>query len=251
MRMHRWTPANRLRLPAALATLLTLPLLACGGGGDGGGDGVTPPQNSAPSASIAAPDDEDNFDEGMEITFQGSGSDDEDGALTGGSLAWESDVDGEIGTGETVSTSGLSQGHHIVTLTATDSEGASATEQIGVRVRPPGENITVDLTIGDNFFEDLQGRQNEDAFVKIRLGDRVRWTYGSNGGATHTVDSGAGPSGDDGSGVPSGGSAMSSGTLSPGDSFTFTPDAEGLWTYFCMVHPSIMFDASFEVLPAP
>lgn len=236
----------RTTLATATAGLTALFVLACGGDGDGG-NGMTPPQNTAPSASISGPDDEANFDEGASITFTGSATDTEDGALTGSSLVWESDVDGQIGTGESVSASDLSVGHHIVTLTATDSEGATATAQRGVRVRTPNQAITVDLSIGDNFFEDLQGRQNEESFVQIRLGDQLRWT--NNGNNPHTVTSGeqsdcSSPTG----GAPQGGTRMNSGTVSSGGTFTYQPDAEGVWTYCCEIHPNVMVEATFEVV---
>lgn len=231
---------------AIVGLLLALLWAGCGGGGDGG----TGPSNSPPEASIEAPVDEANFDEGVTIGFQGSATDPEDGDLRGSALVWESDLDGQLGTGESASTAGLSVGHHVVTLAATDSDGAEDTDQIGVRVRPPGESITVDLTIGDNFFEDLQGRRNENAFVRIRLGDTVRWTYGASGAVTHTVDSGEGTGGTDGDGVPAGASSsMASPNLRPGDSYSFTPDAEGTWTYYCDFHPSQMFDSVIEVEP--
>lgn len=236
-------PHSTLATPTAGLTALLV--LACGGG-DGGG-GVTQPQNEAPSASISGPEDEANFDDGTSVTFTGSADDPEDGALTGSSLVWESDVDGEIGTGESVSTSGLSVGHHIVTLTATDSEGASATQQIGVRVRPPNQAITVDLSIGDNFFEDLQGRQNEEAYVRVRVGDTVHWT--NDGAVSHTVTSGEGSGGNDGDGVPPGASSgMNSGNISPGGDFQFQFGTEGIWTYYCEIHPGVMIEATVEVV---
>lgn len=234
---------------AALAGLL-LAVVWTGCGGGGGGGGGTGPSNTPPTASIDSPVDEANVDEGVTIDFQGSASDSEDGSLSGSALVWESDLDGQIGTGATVSTSGLSQGHHVVTLTATDSEGATDSDQIGVRVRPPGQSITVDLTIGDNFFEDLQGRRNEDAFVRVRLGDTVRWTYGQGGAVTHNVVSGEGTNGTDGDGVPAGASSsIGSPNLRGGDSYSFTPDAEGTWTYYCDFHPTEMFDSVIEVEP--
>lgn len=239
----------RSRATSVLVSISFLAIVACGGGGDGGGGdgggGMTDP-NTSPSASIDGPEDEANVDEGVEITFQGSASDPEDGDLTGGSLVWESDRDGEIGTGATVGTSDLSQGHHTVTLTATDSEGASATQQVGVLVRPAGESINVDVPIGDNFFEDLQGRRNEEAFVRIRLGDDVTWT--NNGGNIHTVTSGEGTGGDDGDGVPDGAAgSMNSGNMQNGGTYTFQPDAVGTWTYYCEIHPGVMIEATIEV----
>lgn len=234
----------RSTLATATAGLTALFVLACGGGDDGG---ITPPENEAPSASISAPEDEANVDDGTSITFTGSADDPEDGSLSGSSLVWESNEDGEIGTGESVSTSALSVGHHIVTLTATDSEGATATQQIGVRVRPPNQSITVDLAIGDNFFEDLQGRQNEEAYVRVRVGDTVRWTNG--GAVSHTVTSGEGSGGNDGDGIPSGASGgMNSGNISPGSDFQFQFGTEGVWTYYCEIHPGVMFEATVEVV---
>lgn len=240
----------RPRPVTAIVGLSTALLLACGGGGDDGGGGITPPDNAAPSASISGPDDEANFDEGAAVTFEGSASDPEDGDLSGGSLVWTSDLDGEIGTGASVSASGLSVGHHVVTLTATDSDGATATEQIGVRVRTPDQAVTVDLDIGDNFFEDLQGRRNEQAYVRVRVGDTVRWT--NNGAVSHTVTSGEGSGGNDGDGVPAGASTgMSSGTLGAGGDYSFQFGTAGVWTYYCEVHPGVMIEATVEVVPQP
>jgi hypothetical protein len=75
--------------------------------------------------------------EGTGVTFTGSGSDPEDGPLTGGSLVWTSNVDGQIGTGETFSTSALSDGMHTVTLTGTDSDTNEAKATVLTIVKPP------------------------------------------------------------------------------------------------------------------
>lgn len=97
------------------------------------------PSNESPTATIEAPSQDTTIQKGDEITFQGSGTDPEDGSLSGGSLTWSSDADGELGTGETVTTSSLSATTHTITLTATDSDGASATAQVSVAVvdEPP------------------------------------------------------------------------------------------------------------------
>lgn len=230
-----------IRTAATAPALSLLLLVACG---------VTPPSgNGAPTVTIASPADEANFDAGATVRLEGSATDPEEGALTGEALEWGSDLDGPIGTGGTVTTDALSEGHHVVTLTATDADGASSTAQIGLRIRPPGQAITVELVIGDNFYEDLQGRRNENAFVRIRLGDTVRWSYQS-GSTTHTVTSGEGAGGDAGPGVPAGAQAsMASGILRSGEAYTFTPDAAGSWIYYCEIHPGIMFDSVVEVEP--
>lgn len=90
--------------------------------------------NAAPTATITSPADGATFTEGEPVTFEGSASDPEDGALTGASLVWTSDRDGELGTGTSVTTSSLSVGTHAVTLTATDGDGATGTASVTVVV---------------------------------------------------------------------------------------------------------------------
>lgn len=57
------------------------------------------------------------------LTLQGYAYDPEDGMLEGGALAWSSDRDGTLGTGERLEDVELSLGRHVLTLTAIDSQG--------------------------------------------------------------------------------------------------------------------------------
>jgi len=96
-----------------------------------------------PSVIIQAPtpDPDTNyidFGTGQLITFQGQATDPVDGALPGTSLQWSSDVDGPLGTGNTIQAK-LSGGPcyvnlHKVTLKATNNAGnsAAAVVQVGV-----------------------------------------------------------------------------------------------------------------------
>jgi Tol biopolymer transport system component len=102
---------------------------------------VTVGANEPPTADITSPADGATFTEDEAISFEGSGSDPEDGTLTGSSLVWTSDLDGQLGTGTSVSSS-LSVGSHTVTLTATDSDGETGTAAVSVTVDPaPTSNI--------------------------------------------------------------------------------------------------------------
>lgn len=87
-------------------------LYACGGSSGAG--------NNSPVARITAPSDGSIYSAGEEIQFEGNCHDSEDGALSGASLVWTSDLDGRIGTGETFASSTLSSGGHQITLTCTD-----------------------------------------------------------------------------------------------------------------------------------
>lgn len=98
--------------------------------------------------------------------------------------------------------------------------------------------------VGDNFFEDPEGRQNTSAEATVALGDTLRWNWtGSN---QHTVTSGEGQGGSAGDGVPDGGDSMASTTQSDG-TFQFVPGVEGTWEFYCEVHPNQMYGSTFTV----
>jgi len=106
-------------------------LTACGGGG--GDDSTGGNTNKAPTASITTPASGMVYAEGSAVMLQGSATDTEDGTLNGNSLSWSSNRDGDLGTGETV-TAMLSVGDHVITLTATDSQGVRGMAQVNVHV---------------------------------------------------------------------------------------------------------------------
>jgi hypothetical protein len=57
----------------------------------------------------------------------------EDGTLAASAFHWQSNLSGDLGTGNPVRVA-LPTGHHILTVTATDSDGAVATRQVNVFV---------------------------------------------------------------------------------------------------------------------
>jgi hypothetical protein len=122
-------------------------LIGCGGGdgfsgvtgitdGSGGSGDIPPAGNQSPVTTISGPVNT-FFNEGENIVFSGTGTDVEDGPLNDGALVWTSSIDGHIGTGPTLVTSSLTPGVHDVTLSATDSSGATDTsEPLLVHVEP-------------------------------------------------------------------------------------------------------------------
>ena len=114
------------------------------------------PTNEAPTASINIPDDVFVYLTTDTISFAGTGSDAEDGSLSGSFLVWTSDLDGTIGDGESINIS-LSAGIHLITLTATDSQGATGNESISITVGPPPGNDapTASINTPDDVFNYL------------------------------------------------------------------------------------------------
>jgi hypothetical protein len=106
-----------------------------------------PPFNQNPTATITGPANNSSLAQGASVAFAGTGTDPEDGTLTGASLVWTSSRDGQIGTGTSFSTTTLSVGTHTITLTATDSQGAKGTATITVIITGAGENRSPTATI--------------------------------------------------------------------------------------------------------
>lgn len=117
------------------------------GGGPFGGGKVTitesfavPPEcseqsdNHPPSVVISSPSNGSSFEQGSRVTFSATATDTEDGDL-GGSLIWVSDLDGQIGTGASFSTSLLSIGTHNVTASVTDSGGAEGSDSVTITIQ--------------------------------------------------------------------------------------------------------------------
>lgn len=90
--------------------------------------------NTRPTAQITSPADGSTYAMDDSIRFTGLGSDNQDGDLSGASLMWESDRDGQIGMRPIFDTDMLSIGTHQITLTAIDSEGATDADIIEVNI---------------------------------------------------------------------------------------------------------------------
>ena len=89
--------------------------------------------------------------------------------------------------------------------------------------RAQGANPTYSVTIVDYGFQ--------PAKVNITTGTTVLWTYVSTGKDYHTVTSDPGTNKTQ-SGTP----LLNSGTLSPGQSFSYTFDQPGYYPYLCSFH---------------
>ena len=89
--------------------------------------------NAAPTVSITNPGDGHAVIEGTNINFIGEADDAEDGDISA-DIEWNSDQDGDFGTGASVDISSLSVNTHIITASVTDSESITSTDQITVTI---------------------------------------------------------------------------------------------------------------------
>ncbi|MBI3250188.1 MAG: PD40 domain-containing protein [Deltaproteobacteria bacterium] len=110
-------------------------------------DGVFTVANKAPLVSLLSPADGRLFVTGEVVALRASVIDKEDGELSGDQVVWTSDLDGVLGTGTDFSAPQLSEGEHIVSVTATDSSGYSTAESIRIRVMSTTPAVLSDLSL--------------------------------------------------------------------------------------------------------
>jgi hypothetical protein len=90
--------------------------------------------NARPVVVITAPANNVSVKAGVPITFSGTATDGEDGSLSA-TIVWSSNKEGVLGTGATLTRALTVKATHVITATATDSQGAAGLAQIQVRVR--------------------------------------------------------------------------------------------------------------------
>jgi formylglycine-generating enzyme required for sulfatase activity len=93
---------------------------------------ITVRENIPPTVAIISPAADNGFPQGATITFTGTGTDAEDGELSGTNLQWSSDKEGVLDTGASISVSNLRVGIHTITLRGTDSQLEVATTSIPI-----------------------------------------------------------------------------------------------------------------------
>jgi len=150
-------------------------------------------ENEPPTAtvSITSPTDGSTFDLGATILFEGTASDTEDGNLTA-SLVWTSNIDSQIGTGGSFSTT-LSDGTHTITAMVTGSDGATGSDSIIITV---GTLITDNMHVSDIDMSFKTAGPNVNAIATVTIVDSSNKSVegatvsGTWSGATTDTDSG-------------------------------------------------------------
>jgi hypothetical protein len=106
-----------------------------------------------PTISITGPTEDSEFDYEEEITLTASASDAQDGTLTGDSISWSSSIQGDLGTGESLTVSNLYPGTHTLTATAIDSDAQeTSTNVLGIFIDAGAPEVTLLSPNNDDTF---------------------------------------------------------------------------------------------------
>ncbi|MBN2001548.1 thrombospondin type 3 repeat-containing protein [candidate division KSB1 bacterium] len=88
----------------------------------------------SPEVTIFSPGNESAFFQNSILVFEGYANDFEDGQLSGEACSWSSSIDGVLAAGQHISADNLSAGEHLITFSATDTDGNAGTAGITVFV---------------------------------------------------------------------------------------------------------------------
>jgi hypothetical protein len=93
--------------------------------------------NHAPDLAVLSPSDNELAVGDQQLVLQADLADSEDGSLSGSQARWVSSLDGLLGNGPSLALNAgiLSEGDHLITITGTDSAGASTSRTFRLRVR--------------------------------------------------------------------------------------------------------------------
>jgi predicted CXXCH cytochrome family protein len=110
------------------------------------GNQTTVNGNTPPTVVISLPVTNSTFVQGTNITFSGTASDLQDGDIST-NIQWSSSINGNLGTGASVSTSGLNIGIHTITARVTDSGGLIGRATIRISISDAAGNVPPDVII--------------------------------------------------------------------------------------------------------
>ncbi|MGD8450895.1 MAG: right-handed parallel beta-helix repeat-containing protein [Phycisphaerae bacterium] len=96
--------------------------------------GLTVDVAHAPSIQILSPADGFSISRGAVFTLEAYTHDLEDGELDDASIIWSSNIHGVLGRGRTLLESRLAVGHHTITATVRDSDGATAQDSVNIEI---------------------------------------------------------------------------------------------------------------------
>jgi hypothetical protein len=149
--------------------------------------------NLAPTIGITGPANLAVYSPGDAVGFSGTASDTEDGDMTS-RIMWDSNRDGHLGDGGSISVTTLTSGTHVVTAAIVDNGGARKTAQVSVVVNAaPTIAITAPTTLLFGHGEAITFTANAQDLEDGNRSSTVTWSSSVDGplpsGASITVSS--------------------------------------------------------------
>lgn len=119
---------------------------------------ITKGDSDPPIATLTSPADGTEIMQGYLLVLSGSATDTEDTALGDANITWTSDLQGKLGLGGlTMNYRGFVLGNHVITMTATDSDGNTDVKTVNVKVTDNDRDYVYiqegTYTIGPPIFE--------------------------------------------------------------------------------------------------
>ena len=132
------------------------------------------PANAVPTISITSPTSNSSVAHGTTVVFTATAVDEEDGDLSS-QITWNSSIDGDLGTGASI-TKVLSDGTHEITASVRDSGLVFGIAMVFVTVEGPVAGPTSDLQATPNRLDKTHNRGESPCFdpfaaVNLRFGD--------------------------------------------------------------------------------
>lgn len=140
--------------------------------------------NKAPVVQLIGPADGSTYAAGRPVSLEADAQDVEDGALSDSAFSWSSSRDGQLGTGQVLSTRSLSIGQHTITLTVRDSAGAASTKSLTATIAANLPAATAQLAADQTGINVLDDGSGAAQFKTVNLsnqgtGDSLFWTASS------------------------------------------------------------------------
>lgn len=139
-------------------------------------------ENTPPTIKITSPSESDEYSEIEAIDLTCNASDNYDGNLTGESIVWKSDIAGELGTGNSLTIAGLTEGEHKIIAIATDSDGNSSSDTVTIQITYVDKLSIILSRMAGSFSSEAQSLTSNDPYhFDVRRKVTQIWTNETDG----------------------------------------------------------------------